>query len=479
MDISVIITTYKRPQIVKRAIKSVVNQTYSPNEFIIVEDASDSGIDQWLQTNYPEVKYHKNKKNLGLAASRNKGIELSKSDWIAFLDDDDEWLPNRLEEQVSCYNSLSKEEKKYHKGYYKTVQYQVDSYVIFIERSNQLLCQRGLFFFIIPNTWLTNITYNKIREYLTKELQILEIVHFEQQVFKNATVDTELLLTRKEKDDNHNNQILVKIFENGDELKDKFTVQQKSWMAKDGDPINLYLKPELIELTQKIGEGFLLKEKFEITQGVKPFQKGKGKPKQTKKIVKEKPFVSDKKEDESFKPLLAGKLIERYGIRWDEDYWISYGDWLAEPRYSADFDADEKLVVRQTGDRLILSYDDKQFIVRDNLYVITPKDPGYDVKYLLGLMNSRLLTWYYQNALNPEVGEALAQVKKSHLVKLPIKESPSSKKKIESLVDQILAAKKEDPEADTSEWEAEIDRHVYQLYDLTDQEIAIVEESVG
>ncbi|MDR8393378.1 glycosyltransferase [Aliifodinibius sp. S!AR15-10] len=112
MEITVVITTYKRSEIVKRAIKSVVNQTYTPNEIIVIEDASDSGTDHWLQANYPGIKYHKTEKNLGLAGSRNKGIELSNGDWIAFLDDDDEWLPNRLKEQVNCFNNLRKEEKK-------------------------------------------------------------------------------------------------------------------------------------------------------------------------------------------------------------------------------------------------------------------------------------------------------------------------------------------------------------------------------
>ena len=112
MNISVIITTYNRPNLFKRALKAVKKQSYLLNEIIVVEDASNSGINEWIEDNFPEITYIKNKKNLGLAGSRNVGIRESKSDWIAFLDDDDEWMPNRLEEQVHCYKNLKPAEKE-------------------------------------------------------------------------------------------------------------------------------------------------------------------------------------------------------------------------------------------------------------------------------------------------------------------------------------------------------------------------------
>lgn len=102
MNISVVITTYQRPKLVKRAIESVVNQTYQINEIIVIEDASDSGIETWIKYNYPNVRYIRNKNNFGLAGSRNVGIRESKWGWIAFLDDDDEWLEQRLEFQVKA-----------------------------------------------------------------------------------------------------------------------------------------------------------------------------------------------------------------------------------------------------------------------------------------------------------------------------------------------------------------------------------------
>ena len=106
-------------------------------------------------------------------------------------------------------------------------------------------------------------------------------------------------------------------------------------------------------------------------------------------------------------------------------------------------------------------------------------DNGYDLRYILGVINSRLLNFFFQS-LNPEQGEALAEVKKENVGKLLIAQaSQSQQKPIVFLVDRILATKKNEPSSDTSEMELEIDRQVYNLYGLTKEEIAIVEGRAG
>ena len=106
MIVSVIITTHNRFEQCKRAIKSVMNQTFKPLEIIVIEDNSNSGIQNWIKENNLEIKYIKNDINIRLAGSRNKAIKEAKGSWIAFLDDDDEWLPSRLEEQVKAYENI-------------------------------------------------------------------------------------------------------------------------------------------------------------------------------------------------------------------------------------------------------------------------------------------------------------------------------------------------------------------------------------
>ncbi len=106
--VSVIIPTYKRyPDMVKRAIQSVINQTYRNIEIIIVDDSpSDFEGRKMIENmiaslNDNRIKYIKHSDNMGACAARNTGIKESKGEYLAFLDDDDEWLPTKLEKQLA------------------------------------------------------------------------------------------------------------------------------------------------------------------------------------------------------------------------------------------------------------------------------------------------------------------------------------------------------------------------------------------
>lgn len=101
--LSIVMSVYNGEKTVGSAIGSILNQTYDNFEFIIVDDCSE---DKTLQILYDyqkqdiRIKIIKNNKNLGLAASLNKGINESSGDWIVRMDDDDESLPDRLEKQI-------------------------------------------------------------------------------------------------------------------------------------------------------------------------------------------------------------------------------------------------------------------------------------------------------------------------------------------------------------------------------------------
>jgi hypothetical protein len=135
----------------------------------------------------------------------------------------------------------------------------------------------------------------------------------------------------------------------------------------------------------------------------------------------------------------------------------------------------KKIIVRQTSDKLIATIISDGFIMRDNTHILLPDNPNYELKYILALINSRLIDFVYWT-INPERGEALAQVKVSHLDQLPIKYiSREDQKPFIDLVDRILIAKQNGQETITLEHQ--IDTLVYRLYDLTPDEIAIVENS--
>ena len=95
--VSVIIPCYKDSKTLCRAINSVIAQSHKPIEIIVINDCSPETkiIEKYLKK-YPRIKYFYNKRNLGLAASRNKGIQLAKGEILAFLDADDEYHPDKI-----------------------------------------------------------------------------------------------------------------------------------------------------------------------------------------------------------------------------------------------------------------------------------------------------------------------------------------------------------------------------------------------
>jgi len=101
--VSIIITTYNRPNYLDVSIQSVVNQTYENIEIIIVDDGSKVNYAESISNKYAKCNYYY-KLNGGLASARNFGVSMAKGDYIAFLDDDDFWKLDKLEKQVDILN---------------------------------------------------------------------------------------------------------------------------------------------------------------------------------------------------------------------------------------------------------------------------------------------------------------------------------------------------------------------------------------
>ena len=374
---------------------------------------------------------------------------------------------------------------------YALQNYQLDTYLLFAEKSIKLAVPHGLVGVIIPNTWLLNLMSPNIREFFTQKTTIMHIVHYRKYVFKDATVDTQILvLANSEAHQNHEVDIRV-VAKSGGILE--YKIPQRNWQNIRGEPINIFLRSEFEPIVKKVREFQLLDDLFKTTQGTKPFQTGKGKPKQTREIVKTKPFVKEIAIDDTFRPLLRGSLIGRYQNKWSNNYFIQFGDWLAEPRYSANFDAPQKIVIRQTGDSLIATLDERQFIVRDNLYTVVSRENNeLSLKYLLGLLNSEFLSWYYQKVINPEVGEALAQVKRGHIAIVAIRTidfdnltDVAMHDKMVEFVERMLDLHRQLPgltgegrrvvDMQIEATDREIDKLVYRLYGLSEDEVRIVE----
>jgi adenine-specific DNA-methyltransferase len=188
----------------------------------------------------------------------------------------------------------------------------------------------------------------------------------------------------------------------------------------------------------------------------------------------------DAKIDDDSKRLLFGRNIERYKITFKHS-WVSYkpremmalemrrvkngngpGLRMRDPHI---FER-PKILTRQTADAIIAAYDEDRFYYANTLHGTTVTDKSYHPHYVLGVLNSKIATWYYRSNTDEE-GKAFAQIKIELLRKVPIPIAGEIEQKaIVKLVERIIATKERDSKADTTAAEHEIDRLVYDLYGL-------------
>ena len=156
---------------------------------------------------------------------------------------------------------------------------------------------------------------------------------------------------------------------------------------------------------------------------------------------------------------------------------LKRGRWdvIALPKISINFEG-PKIVAPQRSKSNTFGYNKVPWYASADVYFITNPLDGYKLKYILGLLNSKLYyVWLYNKGKRK--GESLELYQKP-LSEIPIKKATSiQQREVADLVDAIIVKKKQNPKADTSDLEREIDQHVYALYNLTPEEIAIIEQN--
>lgn len=102
--VTICITTYNRKDLLPFTLKSVINQTYKNTEILIIDDYSDDGTQELITNKILQldkrIKYFRHEQNMGLAAARNTAISITSGKYFTFIDDDDQWQPNFVEEFV-------------------------------------------------------------------------------------------------------------------------------------------------------------------------------------------------------------------------------------------------------------------------------------------------------------------------------------------------------------------------------------------
>ncbi len=362
-----------------------------------------------------------------------------------------------------------------------------DSYLFFISKAIELAKKGGYIGFITPNTWLLINSAKSFREAFLA-YAIDEIRDYGDGVFKKAIVESSTFVMRKDKDPEGkcrairlrrgvittNQEVSKALWLNGDEY---------ARILLESD----HISDQFIKKLKTFSKPF--KAECTIIFGIKPYQVGHGTPPQTEEILKSRLYHSDVSHGDEWKPLLLGTDVNRYQIDYPKNQYIKYGKWLMYTSNETQM-VGPKILMRRTSDCLRCSFDENGYYAQNSLFIIY--SPTVPLKLLLALLNSRLLGYVYK-LRNPQKGKIFAEIKPTVVKELPIfdltRADTKKSAKIEEIVlhvDRILSLKhrlsitktpqdERTIQREIDALETRIDRSIYSLYELSEEEISMVE----
>ena len=373
-------------------------------------------------------------------------------------------------------------DKDYFLRQYETTEGRFDRYELFIEQGINLTKSKGMMSYIIPSPLLSNLYTRKLREYILENCTLNQLVNFEFDVFDDPTIHTCIIILTNIK--SKRNMVLVKKGVNeiaGLDLGFDYAIEQLKLGNNPNRTFDIYFDPSVQKILDKINQiGVPLGEVCYIRQCIKT---GDDK---TYVISSLKPLK------EPWKPTLKGRSIGRYATL-EKDIYLKYGDWLARNWKNKSFYETEKIVVRETGNRIISTLDTENRYLLSSLYSVYPKedDQSWNLKYLLGFINSNLATFFIKLiAFNLTKG-AFTKVRTNQLARLPVKEivSPKDKELESKIIQNVNRMLKLQERLQTTKLETQlqqiqrtidytetkIDELVYELYGLSEEEIETIE----
>lgn len=284
--------------------------------------------------------------------------------------------------------------KEYFYKNYQTAIYQIDTYILFFERLKMLLNKESLGCYIVPNAWLNNLLLANIRKYILDNFQLKSIVNTPIGVFADATVDTIIFNVCN----NNSRNEFVEIYQaENQDIKHLQSVKQERFLNNDNYTIDLLTNDVTKIFIVKMEENTVSLESItDMSGGIKEYQAGKGKPKQTDSERLENKFNASFKENDTFLPHILGANIQNYILNWEGNY-LSYGEWLAEPRKKKYFEG-ERLIIREIPSKagLVVAYTNEIFTIKNSAHIVLPQDKTYPIKALLALLNSKLMGYYFK-----------------------------------------------------------------------------------
>lgn len=355
----------------------------------------------------------------------------------------------------------------YYKHKYNGNLYLPNLYEYFIKRALELLSIGGKLGFIIPDRFARNLQYKLLRENILKNYNILNLLF--QIKFPGINTDTMIFIA--EKDYNENNRILLGIHNNR-----HYFIKQKSYLQNVNFEFTYESGIYHKSIKSKIENG-----SFPLGAISKTFTGFIG---EAKKISKSKDCNSQVK-------ILKGENINRFTILSNYYYEFIPENIKGGTKNIYKLKCPLKILVRKTGNKLIAALDTSGYIIEQSLYGIVDLNKEYSYKYILGVINSKLIEWYYQNFLITNLNST-PQIKKYSLDKIPIKACEITRqKKIEKLVDEVIfninlyksehkvdkkvSQLKENNEAYKLQNKLdELDKEIFELYSISDRERELI-----
>lgn len=299
---------------------------------------------------------------------------------------------------------FNESEKQYYLNNFSTISYQIDLYKMFIEKSCKLLNKNGGLSFITPSVFLTNDYDKPLRKFLLDNYSITSIASTDNDIFSDASVKAVVFsLTNKL----NNSDINFFKIEDSTFYFEK-SINQDVFINQNY-LINEKVNSNALPIINKLNNFNKIDDFYEVKNGIK--------------VRKE--LLYENKLDIVYKPFILGKNIFAYRNSFDGIY-IHYKIeneklYTNQAFRNAEIFEQEKLITRQIlGNRIITSYDNDNFFTDQTTYVINKKDNAFSLKYLLCLLNSKSIFYYFINTFSDNK-VVFPKVKRSQILELPIK----------------------------------------------------------
>ena len=362
--------------------------------------------------------------------------------------------------------------RRFYETIYKTATGRFDLYSLFIEKALQIKQPTGVFTYIIPGKFLNNKQFVTARKIVCDNHGVT-VVKIDEKVFDDAQVDSVIV------ENYPATKAKYKAFKiTMQELKSLSETDVSSILNDKEIIYRLEINAQLDNLITKIEANTLKVKKIaDVKDGI------------VAGTIKDLLYI-DKKKDKDCHKLYFGKHLFKYSIT-DTAVWVNYkpeemmkeevkrkngkraGLWMRDEKIFRR----EKILSRFVAKEIIATYDNDKRYYEHTLHSTHITDKRFKTKFVLGLFNSTLFKFYYRKT-NSQGGDIFPQVRISSVKNLPVKLAEcKTQGKIEALVDQILTKKLQDNSADTTDLENKIDTLVYRLYDLTEEEIKIIESA--